>query len=790
MPAGGSDRRFVHLFGGSRANSDLVGIAKAACKEGFAVLPVYPGEKRPLCTLTDRARNAADRLAANTARAEGKRRWELARHECGRNHAITDPTEAERVFKRLVLKHPDLNIGLEVGASRLLVVDADTVEEVKSFTSHWATREGAPELANAAPTVHSPGVLKDASQPDDEASWTHKHGGHFWFLLPDTVNFAQVAFATAMKIGDHDTKATLYFHDQLVLVPPSVRPEGAYTMGSDIQPAPEWLIEDVLAHIAGNARVSEEHRRRISDGDDAIEAHFADRSWETILAPYGWNTSGRPDSCGCEIWTRPGDWSSPKSATAHDVGCLSFEDRCFLHIWTDNPPDELVGKKTWSKLQVIAAYEYGGDAGAAMRELGIARSHEGSEPAVLTRKDVTTPQPSATSSSTASATSSTEVDEVVSAGSEDSDDDEDEEPTPEERTSWFFRDLDPILAGENPEPEPTILMREDGQALFYAGKVNGIIGPSESGKSWLALLAVAQQLQDGHAVLYMDFEDTASGIVSRLRALGVPDECMHSSARLLAYVGPEEGLHAISKSDFVEVLQDRTWSMIVLDGVNAAMTQLGFELMSNTDATKFFVQLTRPMSMTGAAVVTIDHVPKDADNRHKGGIGAQAKRATVTGSAVSVEVVAAFGRGRDGELRLTVDKDRPGYVRGSSNIADVWADVRIEAHSNGNIEISMRSPQPLTKIGGPTEKRADEFRVKVVEYLADIKCERSGSQIEDEVHGGASHIRSAVSWLRENKYVHYHKGARGAILYSYKRDYTGEGPTTLIHGLPFGDPSV
>jgi hypothetical protein len=771
MPASGGDRRFVHLFGGSRENSDLVGIAKAACKEGFAVLPVYPGEKRPLCTLTDRARNAADRLAANTARAEGKRRWELAKHPCGRVHAITDPAEAERVFKRLVLKYPDLNIGLEVGASRLLVVDADTVAEVTSFTTYWAEREGVPELVNAAPTVHSPGVLKD---PDDETSWTHKHGGHFWFLLPEEVNFSEVAYATAMKIGAHATKATLMFHDQLVLVPPSVRPEGAYTMGSDIQPAPEWMIEELLAHIAGNARVTEEHRRSVLDGDDDIEAHFADRPWEEILLPYGWNTSGRPDSCGCEIWTRPGDWSSPKSATAHDLGCLAFEDRCFLHLWTDNPPEELAGKKTWSKLQVIAAYEYGGDAGTAMRELGITRANPAGEPTVLTRKDVTTPEHDANDNAPA----------AVDADDEDEEDD----PAPEERTSWFFRDLDPILAGENPEPEPTILRREDGQALFYAGKVNGIIGPSESGKSWLALLAVAQELEAGHAVLYMDFEDTASGIVGRLQSLGVPNDRMHSSARLLGYVGPEEGLHAISKSDLVEVLQDRTWSMIVLDGVNAAMTQLGLDLMSNTDATKFFVQLTRPMSMTGAAVVTIDHVPKDADNRHKGGIGAQAKRATVTGCAISVDVVAAFGRGRDGELRLSVDKDRPGYVRGSSNIADVWADASIEAHASGEVRIHMKAPKAITKIGGPTDEKADEYRIKVVKWLESVESEQSGNAIEKGIPGTATHKRDAIAWLAENEYIHRRPDPKSnrTILYSYRRDYTGAGPTTLAHQDPSG----
>ena len=95
-------RRFIHLFGGSRENSDLVSIARGACREGFAVIPIEPGGKKAICTLTDRQRRAADTMAANAAREAGRRHWEHARHDCGLSHAVTDPKDADRIFRRLV----------------------------------------------------------------------------------------------------------------------------------------------------------------------------------------------------------------------------------------------------------------------------------------------------------------------------------------------------------------------------------------------------------------------------------------------------------------------------------------------------------------------------------------------------------------------------------------------------------------------------------------------------------------------------------------------------------------
>jgi len=227
-----------------------------------------------------------------------------------------------------------------------------------------------------------------------------------------------------------------------------------------------------------------------------------------------------------------------------------------------------------------------------------------------------------------------------------------------QRTSWWPIDLDPVLRGEIVEHAPEFLAFTDGQPLFYAGKVNGIIGESESGKTWIALEAVKQALSKGQHVLYMDFEDSAPGIVSRLRSLGVTDFTN------LSYMSPDEGFGTLAKLDLAETLHTLAPDVAVLDGFNAAMNVLGLDINSNNDATTFAQLLLKPVAATGVCLIYVDHVPKSKDARGKGGIGAQAKRAMTTGCTVAVHVLEPFGRGNTGRLALSVDKDRAGHVRG------------------------------------------------------------------------------------------------------------------------------
>jgi len=355
VPAGGNDR--------------LLYLCRAAVDQGYAIVPLHPGTKKPMCTLTSREVRDADELAREDARLAGHKHWATARHACGLKHALTERKDVDRVIKRLVKNHGEINIGVELGRSRVIVVDVDTEAENAAFHEAWLQATGEPLPFGM--TVRSPGVYADEE-------WKHKNGGHYWFSLPEGI-----AMPTADGALKDPTGWVAMWADRQVLVPPSVRTEGPYELIGDIHPAPKWLIMKILAHALERKRrleqQAETRQRRLAEGTEeaSIDVWSADTPWEDLLEPDGWYNTTVPDTCGCDIWTAPGIHASPKSATAHDVGCGAspYDDSAGhlpLHVWTDNPPEHLAGfTKTFSKIQYVALRDHGGDIRAACRAQGI-----------------------------------------------------------------------------------------------------------------------------------------------------------------------------------------------------------------------------------------------------------------------------------------------------------------------------------------------------------------------------------------------------------------------------------
>jgi hypothetical protein len=241
-----------------------------------------------------------------------------------------------------------------------------------------------------------------------------------------------------------------------------------------------------------------------------------------------------------------------------------------------------------------------------------------------------------------------------------------------ELTGWEPIDLAPIWAGETVDQPPTILTRTDGLALVYPGKVNTFQGESESMKTWAALCAAAELLAQGLPVIYIDFEDSPTTIVERLRLLGVPPDAP------LIYMRPDNPFTLEARDQLATLLAELEPALVILDGVTEAMTAEGLDLMSNADIARWMKTLPRWIARTpcAPAVITIDHVPKNPDARGKGAIGGQHKRAGIDGIGLTFTVGSEpLARGRDGRARITIDKDRPGHARahsvGKSHIGDL-----------------------------------------------------------------------------------------------------------------------
>ncbi|MDJ0361540.1 bifunctional DNA primase/polymerase [Rhodococcus sp. H29-C3] len=353
---------------GSRAPGDktnLGGYVQALADAGLAVVFVEPNGKKPLDLRTTAETRLDDTEAQEIAKAAGNADWMRAKSQGGSHLATTDAARLGKYVDNGEKRYgvDAVNLGVEVGRSNILAVDADNAADVEAFQAAWALAD--PTVPAAQPTVSTPGVIDAAGQ------WQHKGGAHFWFIVPEGV--------TLPSNGSYSTDGwTAYWNNRFVLVPPSVRAEGAYEWHpGNVRELPVWLLE----------RITEQSERRETkaanrSGDTSnLDTWAASVTWADLLTAEGWTPNSKTETCGCPTWTRPGA-SDPKSAVAHDVGCsderydTDTDKQGPLHVWSDTAAAEL-GASTLSKVQFVAATRHGGDIGAAAKALGIPVSDNG-----------------------------------------------------------------------------------------------------------------------------------------------------------------------------------------------------------------------------------------------------------------------------------------------------------------------------------------------------------------------------------------------------------------------------
>jgi len=376
---------FSEVVGGVPAGDPdrIARIARMACQHGWAVVACKPGSKQPMCIHTARSGKIADNAVIRAAQAAGDPQAGRRRHPCGLAHALTDPDKAKQVISRLVAQVGHVNLGLELGASRLLCVDVDTASQDRAFLVAWSAASGRDETRRS-PTVRSPGAV------DSAGARVHSDGGHYWFTLPDGLTLPA---EPGVLRGEGDWSAM--WARRQVLIPPSVRPEGAYELIGQSELAPGWLLAMIRAEAQARGQRAASQRDQAFSSADPLERWSAALGWSAVLPMHGWSDTGLIDGCGCPIWTAPGDHASPKSATAHEAGCARYDTDTGwgpLHLWTDHPPEQLRGQRTWTKLSFLTAMEYEGDVREAMRDLAInATPVDLSAPAAVT--ELAEPEP-------------------------------------------------------------------------------------------------------------------------------------------------------------------------------------------------------------------------------------------------------------------------------------------------------------------------------------------------------------------------------------------------------------
>jgi hypothetical protein len=228
---------------------------------------------------------------------------------------------------------------------------------------------------------------------------------------------------------------------------------------------------------------------------------------------------------------------------------------------------------------------------------------------------------------------------------------------------WKPVDLAAVAAAGLDPIEPDVLFRRDGRALLYSGKLNVIFGAPEAGKTWIALMAVADLVReavrtDGSVVaVFVDYEDDARSYLLRLEAVGIsPAE----AAAHTRYYSMAEAIRT-APGDLEGLDQAK---LVVVDTVNSAMTLGGLDPLSNKEALGFINDVRGLRNGNSAAWLLLDHEPNTADASRRQAIGAQAKLGAVDGAQYRALAVKQPRPGHEGVIALNLTKDRAGGVRG------------------------------------------------------------------------------------------------------------------------------
>ncbi|MBA8794929.1 hypothetical protein FHX74_002557 [Friedmanniella endophytica] len=281
----------------------------------------------------------------------------------------------------------------------------------------------------------------------------------------------------------------------------------------------------------------------------------------------------------------------------------------------------------------------------------------------------------------------------------------DDQDNTELRRPWQPVDLEAVLSGTYQRPEPTVGSRTDGRGLFYPGKSHTVVSETEGGKTWFALSAALDEMAASHHAVYIDFEDDEGSVVTRLLTLGATPDRIRNHFH---YLRPDAGIGADDNAgDLTQLLGDTRPRLVVLDGITEAMGLHGLDPLKNADAAIFGRRVTKRITDTGAAVVSLDHVTKDRENRGRYALGAVHKLNGLSGAQYTLTNRTPFGIGLTGRSTINIAKDRPGQLRAhalpSSSGLHWYGDLVLESHNQDFAEVSITPPHQTDEDFRPTE---------------------------------------------------------------------------------------
>jgi hypothetical protein len=332
--------------------------------------------------------------------------------------------------------------------------------------------------------------------------------------------------------------------------------------------------------------------------------------------------------------------------------------------------------------------------------------------------------------------------------------------------TWAPVDFAAVLDGDLSAPVATVLARRDGKHLLYPYAVHSISGEPGSLKTWVALLAIAQELENGNNAALIDFEDRAQSVAARLLQIGVDPQVLRDPVRW-RYVRPDAAIDATGTTHLDQAVADCT--IAVIDGVTEAMSMHGWSINDNDDVAAYVMKLPRRIADRGPAVLQIDHVTKDSETRGRYAIGGQHKLASITGTAMKAIKVRSGGRGEHGVIKVVLDKDKHGDVGPDGHTI---AEFHLDDTSEGQTFAWLDHPTTSTDEEG--HFRPTVLMERVSTFLLATPGASSMAAIQRGVKGKAESIVDAVDALIREGHIRTEPGPRGATLHHLVTSFGGD----------------
>lgn len=213
-------------------------------------------------------------------------------------------------------------------------------------------------------------------------------------------------------------------------------------------------------------------------------------------------------------------------------------------------------------------------------------------------------------------------------------------------------DLAAVVRDGVPPPE---LMCGD---LLYAGGMHTLTGPPDCGKTTFAYAWAKTLLDEGRPVAVFDEEIGHELAAEKLIAMGVEPAAVD---RIWYYPFPGRSWTPGDVAELARVVMAARPALAIFDSAAAFLARAGLDENAAADVTRFWSDVLTPCARrAGVAVAVIDHETKNGGpSRYGRGSGA---KLAATDVAYKLDAVKPFTREQDGVLKLTVSKDRRGWL--------------------------------------------------------------------------------------------------------------------------------